>query len=413
MVKREIVDIKARHIFDSRGNPTIKCRVILSDNSYGEACVPSGASTGKYEAHEKRDNEKAYKGMGVFKALFNINNDLLNLLKGKNAEDIGEIDDLMKDFDATPNLSKIGANAILAVSLACVRAVSNSYELPLYKYIGGINANKLPIPYMNILNGGQHAGNNIDIQEFMILPLGANSFAGSMRIGNEVYMSLKKLLKENGHNTSVGDEGGFAPDLESDTKALDYIIEAIKNAGYIPGEDVCLALDVASSDWYNNGKYTLPKSKRSFSSTELEDYLLTLCSDYPIISLEDPMADEDLEGFINITKNAGNIQIVGDDLFVTNPERIKKGIEMKAASSVLIKPNQIGTFSDTMKAIDLARNAGYKIIISHRSGETEDTFISDLAVGVNSGYIKCGAPARSERVCKYNRLLEIEDEITS
>lgn len=411
MIKREITNIQARQIFDSRGTPTIKCRVCLSDGSFSEASVPSGASTGKYEAHELRDDEKGYNGKGVLKAIYNINNDLANLLKGKNAEDICALDDMMKKLDSTSNLSRIGGNAILAVSLACVKAVTNSYSIPLYKFIGGINANKLPIPLMNILNGGQHAGNNLDIQEFMILPVGANSFAQAMKIGTEVYSALKKLLKENFQSTSVGDEGGFAPNLENDAKALDYIVDAISIAGYAPGKDVFLALDIASSDWYQEGKYHLSKSKRIFSSMELEEYLLTLCGNYPIISLEDPMAEDDFEGFINITKNAGRVNIVGDDLFVTNPERIKKGIEMKAANSVLIKPNQIGTFSDTLMAINIAKEANYQTIISHRSGETEDTFIADLAVGVNSGFIKCGAPARSERLCKYNRLLQIEDEL--
>ncbi len=411
MKKREIIDLKARHIFDSRGVPTIKCRAYLADGSMGEASVPSGASTGKYEAHELRDNEKGYGGKGVFNAIYNINNDILNLLKGQDASDISKIDMKMCELDNSKNKSNLGANAILAVSLACTRAVANSYSIPLYKYLGGINANILPVPFMNILNGGKHADNNLDIQEFMILPVGATSFAGAMRIASEVYASLKKILKEKSLQTAVGDEGGFAPDLSSDREALEYILKAIEKAGYKPGEDVCLALDVAASDWYEGGNYHLPKSGKKYTSEELEGHLLELCSLYPIVSVEDPLSEDDWQGFKRMTEKVGKIQIVGDDLFVTNPERLMKGINMGAANSVLIKPNQIGTLSQTLETIHLAKKHGYKAVISHRSGETEDTFIADLCVGVSSGAIKCGAPCRSERVCKYNRLLAIEDEL--
>lgn len=411
MKKLEITDIKARHIFDSRGIPTIKCRVYLSDGSFGEASVPSGASTGKYEAHEFRDNEKGYGGKGVFRAIFNVNNDILNLLKGKNPEEQSIIDKLMIELDGSDNKSKLGANAILAVSLANAVAVSNSYTIPLYKYIGGITANTLPVPMMNILNGGKHAANNLDIQEFMIMPLGASSFADAMKMGTEIYHSLKNLLDKNGLSTSVGDEGGFAPWLSSDAEALDYLVKAIECAGYIPGKDVFISLDVAASDWYNNKIYCLPKSKKTFSSQELENYLIELKNKYPVISIEDPLSEDDWEGFERMTKGTTNLQIVGDDLFVTNKNRILSGINKRCGNAVLIKPNQVGTLTETLEAITLAKKSGYGVIISHRSGETEDTFISDLAVGVSSGQIKCGAPARSERVCKYNRLLAIEDEL--
>lgn len=413
MKKKEIIDIKARHIFDSRGIPTIKCRVYLSDGTYGEASVPSGASTGKYEAHEFRDNEKGYFGKGVFRAIFNVNNDILNLLKGRDAEDQYTVDKLMVELDGTDNKSKLGANAILAVSLANAVAVSSSYGIPLYKYIGGINANNLPIPMMNILNGGKHADNNIDVQEFMIMPTGASSFAEAMKMGMEIYHSLKNLLRENGLSTTVGDEGGFAPNLSSDSEALNYLVGAIEKAGYSPGKEVFLSLDVAASDWYSKEKYYLPKANREFSSVELEKYIEKLTHEYPIISVEDPLSEDDWKGFERMTKNNPNIQIVGDDLFVTNKHRILKGIESSCANTVLIKLNQVGTLTETLEAIKIAKKAGYRTVISHRSGETEDTFISDLAVGVCSGQIKCGAPARSERVCKYNRLLAIEDELGS
>lgn len=411
MKKLEITDIKARHIFDSRGIPTIKCKVCLSDGSIGEASVPSGASTGKYEAHEFRDHEDAYGGKGVFKAIFNINNDILNVLKGKDPVDQYNIDKAMIDLDGTDNKSRLGANAILAVSLANAVAVSNSYGISLYKFIGGIRSNVLPVPMMNILNGGKHADNNLDIQEFMIMPTGASSFSHAMKMGTEIYVSLKDLLKTNGLSTTIGDEGGFAPCLSSDFEALKLIIKAIEKAGYIPGEEVSLALDVAASDWYTNGLYNLPKSKKTFSSMELEKYIWDLKKQFPIVSVEDPLSEDDWEGFTRFTNSASNLQIIGDDLFVTNKKRIKEGINKKCANSVLIKLNQVGTLSETLEAISTAKNAGYNVIISHRSGETEDTFISDLAVGVASGQIKCGAPARSERVCKYNRLLAIEDEL--
>ena len=411
MYKRKIEDIKARHIFDSRGVPTIKCRVYLSDGTYGEASVPSGASTGKYEAHEFRDCEKGYGGKGVFRAIFNVNNDILNLLKGMDAECQDIIDRKMCELDDTDNKSKLGANAILAVSLANACAVAASYGLPLYRYLGGMSAKKLPIPLMNILNGGKHAGNNIDVQEFMIMPVGASSFADAMKMGTEVYNSLKKILSDKGLSTSVGDEGGFAPNLSTNEEALGYIVDAIEKAGYHAGEDICLALDVAASDWYEDGKYHLPKCGKTYTSQELEKYLMGLTRDYPIISLEDPLSEDDWEGYERLASSEKRLQIVGDDLFVTNPKRIREGIKRKCATAVLIKPNQVGTLTETLEAIYTTKNAGYGTIISHRSGETEDTFISDLAVGVCSGQIKCGAPARSERVCKYNKLLQIEDEL--
>lgn len=402
-----IKKILGRQIFDSRGTPTVEATVLLSSGVAATAAVPSGASTGQYEACELRDGGDDYMGKGVLRAVDNINSILSKVLEGESVFDQEEIDVLMCDADGTENKSKIGANAILAVSLAAARAASFSADIPLYEYLGGINCCTLPVPMMNILNGGAHASNNIDIQEFMIVPTGADSFENAMRMGSEVYHTLKKILSEKGHATAVGDEGGFAPNLDSDEHAIELIIEAIEKSGNKPGQDINIALDIASSEWVTENGYLLPKRNMFFTSQELMDYILELKTKYPIISAEDPLGENDFEGFAELTPRAG-IQIVGDDLFVTNHSRLKKGISMGAANAILIKPNQIGTLSETMKAIRMAKDNGYKTIISHRSGETADSFIADLAVAMNSGQIKTGAPARSERVAKYNRLLQIE-----
>lgn len=405
----KITNICARHIFDSRGVPTITCTVTLSDGSMGQASVPSGASTGKYEAHELRDNTAAYHGKGVFNAIYNINRDISKAICGMDGKNQFLIDRTMIELDGSKNKSNLGANAILAVSLAVSHACANSYNMPLFRYIGGTRANTLPLPMMNILNGGAHADNNLDIQEFMIIPRSANSMVEAMNHANEIYHTLKLILREEGLLTAVGDEGGFAPNLRDDREALDLIIEAIEKSGFHPGHDITLAIDVAASEWYHKGEYILPKRQKRMTSDQLIEYISTLTREYPIVSVEDPLADEDLAGFEKITRELSHIQIVGDDLFVTNPERIKEGIEKKCANAVLVKPNQIGTLTETLDAIALAQNNGYGAIISHRSGETTDTTIADLAVAVNAGQIKTGAPARGERTCKYNRLLEIED----
>ncbi len=414
--KREIVDIYGREIIDSRGNPTVEAMVQLADGSVGVGAVPSGASTGIYEAVELRDGDKArYCGKGTQKAVKNINIDISDILRGVDAGNIYHVDELMKKHDATEDKSRLGANAILAVSIACINAAAASHDMPLYRMIGGINANLLPIPMMNILNGGAHAGNNIDIQEFMIMPVGAPSFKEGLRWCAEVFHSLAKLLKSKGLATSVGDEGGFAPNLESESRAIDFILEAIFNAGYKSGTDFKIAIDAASSEWKDNdriGSYVMPKSGRKFSSAELVDYWRELCEKYPICSIEDGLDEEDWEGWKLLTRELGEkIQLVGDDLFVTNKKRLAKGIAQGCANSILIKVNQIGSMSETLETIKLAQRSGYTTIISHRSGETEDTTIADLAVAVNAGQIKTGAPSRSERVAKYNRLLRIEDAL--
>ena len=402
-----IKNIFGRQIFDSRGTPTVEATVILESGVAATAAVPSGASTGQHEACELRDGGDDYMGKGVLCAADNVSSVLSKVLKGESIFDQAEIDAAMCDADGSENKSKIGANAILAVSLACARAASFSADIPLYEYIGGINSRTLPVPMMNILNGGAHAGNNIDIQEFMIVPTGASSFEDAMRMGVEVYHTLKKILSEKGHSTAVGDEGGFAPNLANDEQALELLTEAIEKSGCKPGSDINIALDIASSEWVSENGYLLPKRNMYFTRDELIDYVCELKAKYPIVSIEDPLGENDFNGFAELTPRAG-IQIVGDDLFVTNPKRLQKGISAGAANAILIKPNQIGTLSETMTAIRLAQSKGYKTIISHRSGETADTFIADLAVAMNAGQIKTGAPARSERVSKYNRLLQIE-----
>jgi len=408
----KINNISARQIFDSRGNPTVSCCVTLNGGSYGAASVPSGASTGKYEAYELRDGGKAYNGKGVLKAVENVNEKIFALLKGERADRQREIDLRMISLDGTGNKSKLGANAILAVSLAVARAAAAAYSMPLYRYIGGIGGRVIPIPMMNILNGGAHADNNLDIQEFMIVPSGAKGFTEAMKMACEIYQSLKTILKEDDLSAAVGDEGGFAPNLTSDEDALRYIVRAIEFSGYKPGKDVFIALDAAASEWYNDeGSYFMPKRKTKMERSELIDYYASLCQKYPIVSIEDPLSEEDWEGFADITKRLSNAQIVGDDLFVTNTERLAKGIRGGCANAILIKPNQIGTLTETLDAIALAKRYGYGTVISHRSGETEDTSIADIAVGASAGQIKTGAPARSERVSKYNRLLKINDEL--
>lgn len=402
-----IKKIIGRQIFDSRGTPTVEATVILNSGVAASAAVPSGASTGKYEAHEKRDGGDDYGGLGVLCAVDNINSTISPALEGESIFDQYEIDKTMIDIDSTDNKSKIGANAMLAVSLASARAGAYSADIPLFEYLGGINAVTLPVPMMNILNGGAHASNNIDIQEFMIMPTGARSFEDAMRMGAEVYKSLKKLLTTKGYSTAVGDEGGFAPDLESDESALSLLTDAIEKSGMIPGYDINIALDIASSEWMQEDGYLLPKRNQFMTKTELIDRISSLKKKYPIVSVEDPLGETDFEGFSELTAKE-KLQIVGDDLFVTNVNRLRYGIENKAANAILIKPNQIGTLSETLDTIRVAHENGYNTIISHRSGETADTFIADLAVAINSGQIKTGAPARSERVSKYNRLLQIE-----
>lgn len=413
-MKTIIKEIKARQIFDSRSNPTVEAEVMLENGFTGRGAVPSGASTGSHEAVELRDGGKEYCGKGVTKAVANINTTINDILCGKEAADIYQIDKLMIEADRTNNKSNFGANATLAVSIACIKAAAASHKVPLYEFIGGINAAVLPVPMMNILNGGAHADNNIDIQEFMIMPFGASSFANAMQMGTEIYSALKNLLKQKNMQTAVGDEGGFAPNLESDEQALDLLVEAITAAGYRPGEDVKIAVDAAASEWYKNNSYIQPKSGRNLTSDELVSYFENLSQKYPIFSIEDPLAEDDFEGFTKITTKIGkNVQIVGDDLFVTNRERLKSGIQSGSANAILIKPNQIGTISETIETIRLAMNNGYRTVMSHRSGETEDSTIADLAVALGCGQIKTGAPARSDRVAKYNQLLRIEEQLVS
>lgn len=408
-----IVDIIAREILDSRGNPTVEVDVTLEDGTLGRAAVPSGASTGAYEAVELRDNEKErYLGKGVLNAVANVNVIIAPALIEANALDQVGIDRMLLELDGTPNKAKLGANAILGVSLAVAKAASNYLGLPLYRYIGGVNAKELPVPMMNILNGGKHADNNVDIQEFMIVPVGAGSFSEGLRMGTEVFHNLKSVLKKKGYNTAIGDEGGFAPNLRSNEEALEVIVEAIINAGYKPGDDICLALDVAATELYREGSYHLEGEGLSMSSEKMVEYYEKLIQKFPVISIEDGLAEDDWEGFKHLTDVLGKkVQIVGDDLFVTNSEKLSQGIKMGVANSVLVKVNQIGTLTETLNTIEMAKKAGYTAVISHRSGETEDVTIADIAVAVNAGQIKTGAPSRTDRVAKYNQLLRIEEEL--
>ncbi len=409
----EIVDVYARQILDSRCNPTVEVEVELEDGTVGVAAVPSGASTGAFEAVELRDRDKSqYLGKGVLKAVDNVNTTIADELVGMNVLDQVAIDKTMIELDGTDNKAKLGANAMLGVSLACAKAAANSLGMSLYQYIGGVNGKVLPVPMMNIINGGKHADNNVDLQEFMIMPAGAPSFSEALRMCSEVYHALKSTLKAQGYDTGVGDEGGFAPNLKSNEEAIVVIIEAIKKAGYTPGEDIFIALDPASSEIFEDGKYNLAGEGRVLTPEEMANYYVELAEKYPIISIEDGMAEEDWDGWKILTEKIGNkVQLVGDDLFVTNTERLSKGIKLGVANSILIKLNQIGTLTETLNAIEMAERAGYTAVVSHRSGETEDTTIADLVVAVNAGQIKTGAPARSERVAKYNQLLRIEEEL--
>ena len=415
MVYLEIVQVIGREIMDSRGNPTVEAEVYLEDGSMGRGAAPSGASTGEFEALELRDGDKSrYDGKGVLKAVDFINNEIDELLLGMDASDIYAIDKAMIEADGTEDKSRFGANAILAVSIACAKAAANSLDIPLYRFLGGQFGNVLPVPMMNILNGGAHASNTVDTQEFMIMPVGASSFAEGLRQCAEVYHKLGKLLKAEGYATSVGDEGGYAPNLSSDEETLEYILKAIKDCGYEPGKDFVLAMDAAASEWKGSakGQYKQPKSGKEFTSAELVAHWKSLVDKYPIVSIEDGLDEEDWEGWKKMTEELGDrLQIVGDDLFVTNTKRLHKGIEQGCGNSILIKLNQIGSVSETIEAIKMAQKAGYTAVVSHRSGETEDTTIADLAVALNAGQIKTGAPNRSERVAKYNQLLRIEEEL--
>lgn len=408
-----IKKIIAREILDSRGNPTIEVDVYLEKGAWGRACIPSGASTGEFEAVELRDGDDRYNGKGVLNAVANVNDKIASKIIGTDASDQKKIDKTLLQIDGTPNKKKLGANAILGVSLACAHASANQLGIPLYKYLGGANANVLPVPMMNILNGGAHADNNVDIQEFMIVPIGAKSFREAIRMGAETFHTLKKVLKENKYATSIGDEGGFAPNLKSNEEALNLMMQAVEKAGYKPGEDIAFALDVAASEFYSEGKYVFKKSDNSKRDIgEMITFYEGLVSKFPIISIEDPMSEEDWDGWKAVsTALCKKIQIVADDVFVTNTERIAKGIKMGVANSVLIKLNQIGSVTETLQAIELAKNNGYTTVISHRSGETEDTSIADLAVAVNSGQIKTGSACRTDRVAKYNQLIRIEENL--
>ena len=408
-----ITDVYAREILDSRGNPTVEVDVVLTDGVIGRAAVPSGASTGAFEAVELRDGDATrYMGKGVLKAVENVNLVISPEVEGLNPFDQPGLDRLLMDLDGTMNKEKLGANAILGVSLATAKAAAESLGLPLYQYLGGVNAKELPVPMMNILNGGQHADNNVDIQEFMVMPVGASSFAEALRMGTEVYHSLKAVLKEKTLATAVGDEGGFAPSLESNEDALLCIVDAIQRAGYIPGDDVALALDVAATELYKDGVYNLVGEGLKKTADEMIDYYEGLIERYPIVSIEDGLDEDDWEGWSRMVERLGDrVQLVGDDLFVTNPERLARGIKEKCANSILIKLNQIGTLTETLDAIEMAKRAGFTAVVSHRSGETEDVTLAHVAVAVNAGMIKTGAPARTERVAKYNELLRIEEEL--
>lgn len=408
-----ITEVYAREILDSRGNPTIEVEVCLEDGSVGRAAVPSGASTGAHEAVELRDGDKnRYLGKGVTKAVDNVNDVIAEALIGLEATRQVEIDEMLIRLDGTPNKGKLGANAILGVSMAVAKAAAASVGLPLYLYLGGVSAQELPVPMMNILNGGQHADNNVDIQEFMIMPVGAASFSEALCANAEIYHGLKALLNAKGLGTGLGDEGGFAPNLKSNEEAIEVILEAVKKAGYKPGEDIMIALDVAASEFYKDGKYQMEGEGLVKTSNQMVDYLAALCEKYPIVSIEDGLAEDDWKGWKALTKKLGTkVQLVGDDLFVTNEERLLEGIKNDTANAILIKVNQIGTLTETFNAIETAKRAGYTCIISHRSGETEDTTLADIAVAVNAGQIKTGAPARTDRVAKYNQLLRIEEDL--
>ncbi|MDR3288123.1 MAG: phosphopyruvate hydratase [Peptococcaceae bacterium] len=408
-----ISDVYAREILDSRGNPTVEVDVILEDGTLGRAAAPSGASTGAFEAVELRDGDKSrYLGKGVTQAVENVNRLIAPEVEGLDPFDQPGLDSALKELDGTANKGKLGANATLGVSLASAKAAAEMIGLPLYQYLGGVNAKELPVPMMNILNGGQHADNNVDIQEFMVMPIGAANFREALRMGAEIYHALKAVLKEKGMATAVGDEGGFAPDLKSNAEALTLIVQAIKNAGYQPGQQVGLALDVAATELYQNGVYRLEGEGLTKTADEMIAYYESLIEQFPIVSIEDGLAEDDWEGWRRLTERlGGRVQLVGDDLFVTNPERLAKGIKEKCANSILIKLNQIGTLTETLDAIEMAKRAGYTAVISHRSGETEDVTMAHVAVAVNAGMIKTGAPARTERVAKYNELLRIEEEL--
>ncbi len=409
----EIIDVKAREILDSRGNPTVEADVHVSCGAVGRAAVPSGASTGKREALELRDKRsKRFGGKGVVTAVKNVIDKIAPAVFGMDAADQVALDNAMIKLDGTSNKSKLGANAILSVSMAAARAAAQAYGLPLYKYLGGINARCLPLPMMNIINGGAHAANNLDIQEFMIVPVGAKSITQAVQMGAETFHSLKKILKDKGLNTAVGDEGGFAPDFKSHEEAIQFIIDAIESAGYKPGTDIGLALDCAASEFYKKGAYILNSENKKLTAEKLIDYYENLIENYPILSIEDGLAEQDWKGWALMTDRLeGSIQIVGDDIFVTNPKIFKKGIEESIGNSILIKLNQIGTVTETLDTIEMAKNAGYTTVISHRSGETEDDFISDFVVGVNGGQIKTGSMSRSDRISKYNQLMRIEEEL--
>ncbi len=411
-----IADIRGREILDSRGNPTVEAEVFLTSGAVGRAAVPSGASTGEHEAVELRDGDKSrYLGKGVTKAVEHINGELADALIEEDAEDQRALDQKMIELDGTENKSRLGANAILAISMAAARAVANLYEMPLYRYLGGVNASLLPVPMMNILNGGAHADNNVDFQEFMVMPVGAPSFSEALRWGVEVFHTLKGVLKKRGYNTSVGDEGGFAPSLKSNVEAIEVVLEAIQLAGYKPGEQIAIALDPAASEFFQDGKYVFKKSDKSTKTPEeMAAYWAKWVKDYPIVSLEDGLAEDDWKGWKILTDEVGSkIQLVGDDLFVTNVKRLQQGIDKGVGNSILIKVNQIGTVTETLDSIDLARRNGYTSVISHRSGETEDTFIADLAVATGAGQIKTGSASRTDRIAKYNQLLRIEEELGS
>jgi enolase len=408
-----IEDVIAREILDSRGNPTIEVEVLLMGGARGVAAVPSGASTGAHEAVELRDGDKSrYGGKGVLNAVRNVNDSIREAIVGLDATEQVMLDEVMIELDGTPNKAKLGANAILGVSLAVAKAAANALQEPFYRYLGGVSARTLPVPMMNILNGGKHADNSTDMQEYMILPIGAATFRDALRMGAEVYQSLKKVLHSKKLNTNVGDEGGFAPSLSSNREALEVIVAAIESAGYKPGVDIFLGMDPASTEFYENGKYVLAREGRTLSSSEMVDLYEKWINEYPIVTIEDGLAEDDWEGWALLRQRLGNrIQIVGDDLFVTNTARLKRGIQERSANSILIKLNQIGTLTETLEAIEMAKRASFTAVVSHRSGETEDTTIADLVVATNAGQIKTGAPARSERIAKYNRLLVIEDEL--
>ena len=407
-----IIDITAREILDSRGNPTVEVDVILEDGSMGRAAVPSGASTGAHEAVELRDGGARYKGKGVLKAVEAVNGEIAEALMGVDATHQRGIDEVLIDLDGTPNKGRVGANAILGVSLAVAKAAAEAVSLPLYRYVGGVAARTLPVPMMNIINGGEHADNPIDIQEFMIMPVGAESLRDAVRVGAEIFHTLKSELKAAGHNTNVGDEGGFAPDIASTRDALDFIMGAVEKAGYNPGNDVMLALDAASTEFFADGEYNLKGENKVLTSSEMADYLAALVGDYPIISIEDGMAEDDWDGWVELTQKIGSkCQLVGDDLFVTNPVRLADGIARGAGNSILVKVNQIGSLSETLDAVNMAHKASFTAVMSHRSGETEDATIADLAVATNCGQIKTGSLARSDRLAKYNQLIRIEEEL--